>query len=491
MIGHSNSAAKQAAELRRSRIRTATVLLVGVALFCLFIFGTYFYEYDDFSSREILGVLIVVTGFIPSLEYLWRLRNHKTSEAIPFVPILGIVYIVYYGIPALSDKNIEVVAPDEAILKALWLALIGWCALLYSFYAIGLKFSMLRPLRMEWSPERAKIASFWLLVVGSLSSGFFANRFIPAELQQIFSFISFFKELGLGILIILSLRNLLNSFWNIMIWFILVPVFLLLQIQTGSVAPLVLSALYIFMLFWACRSRLPWGLVLVVIVFSILLKGVLKDYRLEFWNEDPTVITTSSISERTFFIFDEINRKFQEKGLEAFYESSDVVSDRLSLVSTFAHVVWLTPEQIPYWGGATYAALPSIFVPRILWPDKPQKDLGQAFGHRYEILHPEDEITSVNLPQLIEFYINFGDAGVLIGMSLMGILYGLMYAKLNTPNSGDSVVLISAAIFSRLTTLESDFSLAFGGIIQTTIILYVILRFIRLPENRQAQGRLA
>src|SRR3989338_9122942 len=136
---------------------------------------------------------------------------------------------------------------------------------------------MLRPLKMEWNPERAKIAGFWLLVIRYLSSGFFANRFIPVEFQQILNFISFFKELGLGILIILSLRDQLRLLWNIVIWFILVPVFLLLQIHTGNIAPLVLSALYIFMLFWACRSRLPWGLVFVIIIFSILMKGVLKD----------------------------------------------------------------------------------------------------------------------------------------------------------------------------------------------------------------------
>ena len=392
---------------------------------------------------------------------------------------------------ALSGKDIEMsfyTAPDEAVLKALWLALAGWCALMYCFYAIGLKLSMLRPLKMEWNPERAKIAGFWLLVIGYLSSGFFANRFIPVEFQQILNFISFFKELGLGILIILSLRDQLRLLWNIVIWFILVPVFLLLQIHTGNIAPLVLSALYIFMLFWACRSRLPWGLVFVIIIFSILMKGVLKDYRLEFWNEDPTVTTSSSISERTFYIFNEIRYKFQEKGLEAFYESSDTVSDRLSLVATFAHVIWLTPDQIPYWEGETYKTLPSILIPRFLWPNKPQKDLGQIFGHRYEILHPLDETTSINLSQLIEFYINFGDIGVLVGMAVMGILYGLMYAKLNVPGSGDSTILIAALIFSRLINIESDFSLVFGAVLQTAILLYLVLRFICPRENQPQRG---
>src|SRR3989338_2171318 len=140
-MDHSTNAAKQAADRRKSRIRTATVLLIGTALSCLFIFGKYFYEYDDFSSREILGMLIVIAGLIPSFEYLWRLRNHKTSEAIPFVPILGMIYALYYGLPALSGKDIEMsfyTAPDEAVLKALWLALAGWGALMYCFYAIGL-----------------------------------------------------------------------------------------------------------------------------------------------------------------------------------------------------------------------------------------------------------------------------------------------------------------------------------------------------------------
>jgi len=46
-------------------------------------------------------------------------------------------------------------------------------------------------------------------------------------------------------------------------------------------------------------------------------------------------------------------------------------------------------------------------------------------------LYPLDYGTSINFPVLTELYVNFGLAGIIIGMFLIGIIYRIIYKMLN------------------------------------------------------------
>lgn len=60
-------------------------------------------------------------------------------------------------------------------------------------------------------------------------------------------------------------------------------------------------------------------------------------------------------------------------------------------------------------------------IPRIIWPDKPAIGGGRGIVSRYTgIMFSEG--TSVGVGHVMEFYINFGTAGVVVGFLLMGIL---------------------------------------------------------------------
>jgi len=71
--------------------------------------------------------------------------------------------------------------------------------------------------------------------------------------------------------------------------------------------------------------------------------------------------------------------------------------------------------------GSTLVEAIQALVPRLLWPDKPimagstdlvSKYTGMSFG----------EGTSVGIGQVLEFYVNFGTAGVIIGFLIFGVI---------------------------------------------------------------------
>jgi hypothetical protein len=157
----------------------------------------------------------------------------------------------------------------------------------------------------------------------------------------------------------------------------------------------------------------------------------------------------------------------------------------------FADVVRRTPDQIPYWNGETYYSLIGLAIPRFLWPDKPMKQLGQAFGHRYGFLHWSNLSTSINFPFLVEFYANFGPPGVIFGMFIVGLIYRCLDVFVNRPGQSPLRSLIAVVLLLPLFLIESDFSLTFGGVPLNAVALWMVWKAVNAStrERRPASAR--
>jgi hypothetical protein len=148
-------------------------------------------------------------------------------------------------------------------------------------------------------------------------------------------------------------------------------------------------------------------------------------------------------------------------------------------ISTMVAVQTTTPTVVPYWQGATYVDLYWSLIPRFLYPDKPGKILGQDFGHRYGLLDKFDKTTSYNLPQLVEFYANFGIWGVAIGMLLLGVAQRVLYHILTAPDADASIPLLATIILAHCCNIESDLSAVYGGLFLNIIAIIAILAVLR------------
>lgn len=76
---------------------------------------------------------------------------------------------------------------------------------------------------------------------------------------------------------------------------------------------------------------------------------------------------------------------------------------------------------VPYAGGATIRDAVLAVVPRAIWPDKPMSAGSGDLVSIYTGITFSKE-TSVGVGQLMEFYINFGTAGVVLGFLILGAI---------------------------------------------------------------------
>lgn len=138
--------------------------------------------------------------------------------------------------------------------------------------------------------------------------------------------------------------------------------------------------------------------------------------------------------------------------------------------------------------GATFRELLFIFgPPRFLWSNKPlsMNANGNALGHKIHILADSDFKTSVGPTIIGDWYINFGLAGIVFGMFLMGALFRLIYEYLikMTEISLSGVMIYSVLWIQIIKGMEDWIAPVYVGLIRIIVIL-IIIHFLLIKRTK-------
>ena len=171
---------------------------------------------------------------------------------------------------------------------------------------------------------------------------------------------------------------------------------------------------------WYTRRTVPWTFLLVLLL--VLVFAIFPFYNTYRWS-DPNQ------GEVTRFVatYDRI-QKWDSKTFMRF--SLETFQTRLAMINSVAIVVRDVGRWEPYARGKTlFMPILTFFVPRVLWPDKPQTELGKDFGRRFRVtdFRNPDVFIGVTVPG--ELYWNFHLPGILIGMGLLGMGMRLIYRR--------------------------------------------------------------
>jgi hypothetical protein len=430
-----------------------------------------------------LGFFVVLSALLPSIIYLWKLMTGKVVDPIPFLPLVGIIYAIYYGMPAMADEPLQFRLQPislEVMVKSYQIALAGWWALIFGFYFLG-KLIKVKPfLFLLGNSIAAKKTAIRFVLIGFCSEIIPKFVSLPSALGQLPLLLNNFLPLGFGILIILSLQGDFpkGSLIEIFLWVLVLPLFLLLKLSSGLLGTFIFPVIFIFILFWVFSPKLHYVWVCIILLpILILLKGSIAEYRAATWYGEKQNLSSF---EKSQLLIEITKKRVLSMGLvDSFEESKKGVKERASQIVTLMRVIDQTPRYIPYLNGETYRTFLYTLIPRVIWPSKPVKDLGQRFGHLYGFLDENDSTTSINFPQLTEFYANFGYMGVLIGMLIVGSLYRVLYQKLNQPWSEKGTLLTGAFIFTNLMNIENDLSMIFCMAFYQLIALFFARKFIK------------
>lgn len=415
----------------------------------------------------------------------------------PFLPVIGLLYGGYYALPISAPIGVLVqgminLNPATDYDLPVFLALGGWVSLLAGYLFLGLILGPQRRPRPAPPMDSRVLAAWglgllWFSLVVQVARGTVGT---PQILGGFLTLIASMGWFGAGLLVILLARGRMDG-WRRAASIGGIVLSVVAQVADGAAAGLVVWAAVIFLSIALVRGYPGhrWAvLVAVIACCALVYRGIKAEFTNLAWYTREQVSTARKME----IVAELTATSVREHGVGGAVLLGLERSGRWGTIDIFADVVRNTPDHVPYWNGATYRSLVGALVPRILWPGKPAKRLGNDFGHRYHYLILDDFNTSINLPFLVEFYANFAVAGVLIGMMTVGFLYHTLERRINRPGQDPLVSVLAVAVFVPLFNIESDFSLIFGGIVMAGAVQWVVLRTIRhsATVRRRAAPRL-
>lgn len=465
------------------------ILLSSIAGLITLLFTNFNYQNFDVVAKFCLLFSYTLCSFVIIL-YIFK---KNLFNYIPLFPLTCFFFLVcYLSISFFSFESLLVhpsidVSNISYAIKILTLGIffliLGFVISIIIFKKINRKgFS-----RLDFSINQIFIYG---LIINFLTIIFY--YFI--KIQLIFPFLAQVKYT----LLFLSFGLFTNSFYQtknlydkknfIIIFSKLLVIYV--EILSGSYAlPFILIFLDYLYFSYLKKKIILTPIAILFLIFFIVHEGK-KQYREITWTN-----TNENIFQKSARFYKVYSNNYDNKfGLENLVDGNSSTHKRIAhSFKSLVIVTSITPKDIPYWNGYTYKILISKIVPRVFWKNKPSDKLGNEFGQRYKILinneiaHPHtntetftDLNTSWNMPVLNEFFVNFGLRGVIIGMSLIGFIFGFITKFFTLRNNQNIEGIISFYQFVPLFFLESHLSLVFGAIIQTYIFLLVISLFFSI-----------
>ena len=460
------------------------VLLILVVVTGVFLYqrGVTKASSQEISSASALYVLCV----FPILSYI-----RKGERSIPYVPLMAFIYFFHNGVGIFTNYDLFVfhALSPEAILKAQNLALVGFLSFLISFYGYpgNLVESLVPHLSIPLDTSKTYRLAMRLFIM-ALITRYLARLYQSPTSGQVNHFFEQLHLISISILFLMQLRGHLRLWGKILLWFVVIPSRFFYILAQGGFGVLSYETAILYFIYLFVRHKIPWLTLVIVLPFLFLIWSARDDFRGLTWAGGR--YTHSGILKKSSLYFQLIYERTTNKVTtsgDTALSAYERLAVRTNHLITFVKTVELTPSRIPYWGGYTYSTLVYGLLPRFLFPFKPKKVIGQDFGHRYRFLSSRDLLTSYNLPLLVEMYINFGPAGVVLGMFIFGLVLRALYALVNHPQCGDGGFIIGATLFSSMLNTESDFSLVFGNTFQYAVLYYILIKKFIIPISQESQ----
>lgn len=433
---------------------------------------------------------------------------------LPLLPLMVIQSIIIYGVPIAVGHEIILTYPREFVLEAGVEVLVFDLAMIIA-WKLGMQF--FRPAKstcfalQEFSKAGVKgwsrlgfgmiAAATAYQILQSLSLTESLNNALPNGASSIIvAFVSVVSACGFFLVSMTMGGSGASAFGKAAFWCLLVVNGMISASEFllyGVAANLITVAIGFF---WS-SGRVPWRYLLVAMLSLSFLNTGKTTMRERYWGSDdePAIAQTfgklpSLYAEWIGVSYDAIlennGRKGPGPGEKAVQgNKNQTLLDRIDNLQNMLFVIDATKtEHVKLLHGATYALIPPLLVPRILWTDKPRSHEGQVilnvhFG-RQDLSSTFETYIAWGL--LAEAYGNFGSIS---GSLIVGAFLGLSFAWIENLTARKLVISMEGFLsISLLMNLMNSFEMVASVLVTSIFQSFVIVVAASAPFVRRTDG---
>lgn len=440
----------------------------------------------ELLDLQLYGILIIWISVFPTLVYLQK----PDWSPVPLLPFIGLFYIFFFALPIFATPltfhiGDKVVMYNKIVLDgvqpAVALLVAGGVGTMFAAYYLS-RSTFMRRWPVLHIPNKnidpgALQALYWLLIISSLSYRYSSTL---QSVPSIGQFLDPVGYLGLGGLFLQWRGGHLPLLQKALIILIVLPLEAHWRLLSYNL--FVAIMLMVFFVFILLREGKFKVIPVLAVVGAVFVASYSVSLPMRFHADANTLTGKASVYGKYVADLTEINKgatvKLPNSNVMVSYDPRiSPLIHRLGQIWIFQYVYDLSPQKVPYWTGESYFPFFTSFIPRMIFPNKPEEKTGSKFGFVYGITDIEDGTTSFNLPWITELFVNFGPVGVIIGMAFFGLLFAGLDKLFNSQKMGEPEFLIGLTLIFRLWYQESNFSVMTGSTFPLFICLYIYFRY--------------
>jgi hypothetical protein len=310
---------------------------------------------------------------------MWRFYVSE-ERAIPYMPILGVAYAIYYVLPLFHTRPffLAAVGPDvgfRAVEYASKLVFLGVVSLMIGAYGTGGVIKKLGRVRRELDFDRA------LPVLAVVSVISFVVRVLTSKNANMGSAAEFFivvdrwGEAALSVFLVAWARGRAHAWHKI---FALTSSLALVGsgLATGLLSQAVFPIVGFVLVYSWEKRRIPWGFLLLRALVVAAFHLSKAQFRATDWaGADHPEHAHNALTNLGDFL--SITYEQLTSGDITVDDGEAANASRTNALAYMAIVAGETPRSVPYWEGYTYADVLWHFIPRVIVPENPAPRFGQ------------------------------------------------------------------------------------------------------------------
>ena len=421
----------------------------------------------------------------------------------PYV-LLGLfmaVYFAFFGALELFKLlGGESISLDGEFLSATEAGLLLGAVCTLVGYLVGVKVGTPREIdssTKDWSRGMLLAVGCGIWLLGAADILYYQVWVIPEKTNAATS--RGLASLGAGMTFIIMLGQLAEPLgililayayarFRTVFWFLLILVVVVSQVILGFVCDIksmgMLGGILVILAKILMDNKLPKGWLLAGVAFILVVFPLFQAYRSEVTGERG--MTRTQAIENIGKVIDIVLATSQQDDDGHAKQHSASFLERAWLKGNVELAVERTGVDVPFQEGRTMIALLTAFIPRLLWPDKPDVGVGQEFNHTF--IHGEYD-TFISPSHFGELYWNFGWSGVVFGMLLIGLLLGFVGARCNMARGGRSVTrLLVLLTTAKYVCLGFEGSIAIAYVVWMRSLAAIWILHLIFARQRTGQS---
>jgi len=268
-------------------------------------------------------------------------------------------------------------------------------------------------------------------------------------------------------------------------WLLFIIVVVVSQVILGFVCDIkslgMLGGILVILAKILMDNKLPKAWLAAGVVFIALVFPLFQAYRSEVTGERG--MTRTQAVENIGKVIDIVLASRQQDDDDSSRHHTLTFLERASLKGNVERAVERTGVDTPFQEGRTMVALATAFIPRLLWPDKPDVAVGQEFNHTF--IHGEAD-TYISPSHFGELYWNFGWPGIIFGMGFIGLLLGFIGARCSMSRGGRSVTrFLILLVTAKYVCLGFEGSIAIAYVTWMRSLLAIGILHLMLARRRE------